>query len=117
MTPARRLRVGALLVLGAGHLLVSLFAVVPGYLSIDEATYHLMTKSQSETGGFEIWNGYRELPSPELLSASTAAHGPKLVGQPPVHTAAAFDLWVHALRRHVADRRGLGQRLVRLALQ
>ena len=29
-----------------------------------------------------------------------------LVGQPPVHPAAAFDLRVHALRRHVADRRG-----------
>ena len=84
MRPARRLRVGALLALAAGHLLASLFAVVPGYLSIDEATYHLMTKYLSETGGFEVWNGYRELPSPELVSASLVARGPRLVGRPPV---------------------------------
>lgn len=94
MTPARRLRVGALLVLAVGHLLISLFAVVPGYLSIDEATYHLMTKNQSETGGFEVWNGYRELPSPELISSSIAANGAKLVGRPPVlHAALAVPFY------------------------
>lgn len=84
MTPARRLRLGALLALAVGHLLVSLFAVVPGYLSIDEVTYHLMTKHQSEGRGLEVWNGYRELPSPELISASIVAHDGRLVGRPPV---------------------------------
>jgi 4-amino-4-deoxy-L-arabinose transferase-like glycosyltransferase len=81
--PARRLRLGALAALAAGHLGFSLFAVVPGYLSIDEATYHLMAKYQSETGGFEVWNGYRELPSPELISASITAHDGRLAGRPP----------------------------------
>ncbi len=69
--------------LAAGHLALSTFAVMPGYLSIDEATYHLMTKGLSESGGFEVWNGYRELPSPELVSASIAVDGPRLVGRPP----------------------------------
>ena len=54
MTPARRLRLGALLALAVGHLLVSLFAVVPGYLSIDEVTFHLMTKHLSEGRGLEV---------------------------------------------------------------
>ncbi len=94
MTSARRLRLGVLLVLAIGHLLASIFAVVPGYLSIDEATYHLMAKYQSETGGLEVWNGYRERPSPELISASIAAHGPRLVGRPPVlHTALAVPFY------------------------
>ncbi len=83
MTPARRLRLAALGVLAAAHLVLSLAAVVPGYLSIDEATYHLMTKYLAETGGLEVWNGYRELPSPELVSASLAVHGERLVGRPP----------------------------------
>jgi len=53
-----------------------------------------MAKNQSETGGFEIWNGYRELPSPELISASIAAHGPALVGRPPVlHPALAVPFY------------------------
>jgi hypothetical protein len=94
VTSARRLRIGALLILAIGHLLVSLFAVVPGHLSIDEVTYHLMAKYQSETGGFEVWNGYRELPSPELISAWTAAQGPKLVGRYPVlHPALAVPFY------------------------
>jgi len=48
------------------HILISIFTIIPGYLSIDEATYHVMAKNFSESGGFEIWNGYREYPSPEL---------------------------------------------------
>lgn len=94
MTPARRLRLGALGLLAAGHLLASIFAVVPGYLSIDEATYHLMAKHQAEGGGFEVWNGYRELPSPELLAASIVAHDGALAGRPPVlHPALAVPFY------------------------
>ena len=35
------------------HILISLFTIIPGYLSIDEITYHLMAKNFSESGGFE----------------------------------------------------------------
>jgi hypothetical protein len=67
---------------------------VPGYLSIDEATYHLMTKHQSEGRGLEVWNGYRELPSPELVSSSIVAHQGILVGRPPaIHPALAVPFY------------------------
>jgi len=65
------------------HILISLFTVIPGYLSIDEATYHVMAKNFSESGGFEIWNGYREYPSPELESKFIFAHKGRLVSQYP----------------------------------
>ena len=29
----------------------------PGYLSVDEGTYHLMAKNLADGYGFEIWNG------------------------------------------------------------
>ena len=94
MTSGRRLRLAALAAIAAGHLLLSVFAVVPGYLSIDEATYHLMTRDQSRTGGFEVWNGYRERPSPELISASIAAHDGALAGRPPpFHPALAVPFY------------------------
>ncbi len=82
--PAIRLRLAALAALAAAHLVVSLVAVTPGYLSIDEATYHLMAKNLAERGDLEVWNGYRELPSPELVAASIVAHDGRLVGRPPV---------------------------------
>ena len=65
------------------HILISLFTIVPGYLSIDEITYHMMAKNFSETGGFEIWNGYREYPSPELESKFIFARKGRLVSQYP----------------------------------
>ena len=36
------------------HILIALFTIVPGYLSIDEATYHMMAKNFSESGDFEM---------------------------------------------------------------
>ncbi|MBW2533408.1 MAG: hypothetical protein JRI55_18095 [Deltaproteobacteria bacterium] len=78
-----RWRVAVLGILGVAHVVVSLVAVVPGYLSVDEVTFHMMVKGLAETGTFEIWNGYREFPSPELASASIVAHDGRLVGQPP----------------------------------
>lgn len=67
----------------AAHILISIFTIVPGYLSIDEATYHMMTKNFSESGGFEIWNGYREYPSTELESIFIFARNGRLVSQYP----------------------------------
>ena len=66
------------LVLLALHVGVSLLGVVPGYLSIDEVTYHLMVKNLAEGRGLDIWNGYEEYPSPELLSAALVAHEGRL---------------------------------------
>lgn len=67
----------------AAHILISIFTIVPGYLSIDEATYHVMAKNFSESGGFEIWNGYREYPSTELESIFIFARNGRLVSQYP----------------------------------
>ncbi len=65
------------------YILISLLTIIPGYLSIDEVTYHMMTKNYSESGGFEIWNGYREYPSPELESKFIFARNGRLVSQYP----------------------------------
>jgi len=71
------------LLLAGIHLSVSFLTMVPGPLSIDEVTYHLMVKNFSDTGGLEIWNGYRECPSPELASASMVPVDGRLVPRPP----------------------------------
>ena len=67
------------------YLVISLATLIPGYLSIDEITYHLMAKNFSESGSFEIWNGYREYPSPELvpLHLAVAIRDGGLIPQPP----------------------------------
>ncbi len=65
------------------HLLISFFTIIPGYLSIDEVTYHLATKNFSESGGFEIRNGYQEYPSLELESAFITARKGRLVSRYP----------------------------------
>lgn len=83
MNAGNRLRVLLLILVGLVHLFVSLYAVIPGYLSVDEPTFHMMVKNLSESRGLEIWNGYREYPSPELASASIVAHNGRLVGIPP----------------------------------
>jgi hypothetical protein len=79
----RRASRALLALLLAAHLAVSLFLVVPGYLSIDEGTYHYMAENLAEGRPFEVWNGYRELPSPELVSASLVAVDGRLVALPP----------------------------------
>ncbi len=83
MSRATRLRLLVLALLAGGHLALSVLTPVPGYLSVDEATFHMMVKNFAERGDLEIWNGYREFPSPELVSASIVAHDGRLVGQPP----------------------------------
>jgi hypothetical protein len=97
MSGATRLRLLALALLTAGHLLLSVLTPVPGYLSVDEATYHMMVKNLAERGDLELWNGYRELPSPELASAMVSAHQGRLVSQYPyLHPALGvpfYKLW------------------------
>ena len=70
------------------HLLWTFARVVPGYFSVDEGTYHLMAKNFAERGDLEIWNGYRETPSPELRLGSVRIHDGRLVPMPPPFFAA-----------------------------
>lgn len=79
MTAAERTKILLLVFLGLVHVFVSVYGVIPGYLSRDEPTYHMMVKSYAEGRGFEIWNGYREFPSPELASAWLVPHNGRLV--------------------------------------
>jgi 4-amino-4-deoxy-L-arabinose transferase-like glycosyltransferase len=50
---------------------------------VDEGTYHLMAKNLADGYGFEIWNGYQEYPSRELISGSLVIAKDRLVAMPP----------------------------------
>ncbi len=51
-----------LIALAIIHALVSLYAVVPGYLLIDEAIYHWMQRDFLAMRSVELWNGYGRNP-------------------------------------------------------
>ena len=78
----RRLGV-ALLLVGFVQMVVALFAVRPGCISIDEVTYLAMERSFAAHGDFTIENGYTLSPSPELESAEIRAVDGRLVAQYP----------------------------------
>ncbi|MDQ7784795.1 MAG: hypothetical protein RDU20_18070 [Desulfomonilaceae bacterium] len=78
-----RIKTYVLLVLGFVHVVVTLFFIVPGYLLIDEVIYHWASKGFVQIGGFEIWNGYEEFPSPELYHKFTAPFKGRSVSQYP----------------------------------
>ena len=78
-----KLKIFALIVLAVAHLAASLWLVAPGYLSIDEAIYHLMLKNFAATRGFEIWTGYQEFPSWELAHQFLRVHFGRPVSQYP----------------------------------
>jgi len=78
-----KVKVLALLILAGAHVVASLWFVAPGYLSIDEALYHLMVKNFSSTGGLEIWTGYQEFPSGELAHQFLRVHFGRPVSQYP----------------------------------
>lgn len=65
------------------HILISLFTIVPGYLSIDEAIYHWMARDFSASRTFELWNGYREFPSVELVHHHFRIFGDHIVPATP----------------------------------
>ncbi len=62
-------RLKAALVVGLvlAHLAASWLAYEPGYLSIDELTYHKMAQAWVEQGTLFYQNGYEEFPSAELI--------------------------------------------------
>jgi 4-amino-4-deoxy-L-arabinose transferase-like glycosyltransferase len=83
MVSQEKFKIYSLFLIAVAHILISLFTIIPGYLSIDEVTYHMMAKNFSESGGLEIENGYREYPSPELESKFIFARNGRLVSQYP----------------------------------
>lgn len=87
-------KIALLGVLLAAHILISALFIVPSYLSIDETVYHLMAKNLSQTWGLEIWNGYREFPSPELSSRFLIPRDGRLVARYPyLFPVLAFPLY------------------------
>src|SRR5262250_743138 len=54
-----------------------------GPFTYDSGTYHMMVKTFVEGRGFRIWNGYDEMPSPELIVAQLRAPRGELFAQYP----------------------------------
>jgi 4-amino-4-deoxy-L-arabinose transferase-like glycosyltransferase len=77
-TRPQRIKIGVLVALAAVHTVVSLVGVIPGYVTIDEAYFHWMTKSFHDTGDLSLWNGYEEFPSPELIHPYVQLHRGRL---------------------------------------
>ncbi len=70
------------------QLTFTLFVTVPGHISVDEGTYHMMVKNFARSGTLGIWNGYEEFPSIELQAAGhLRSHDSRLVAQYPYLTA------------------------------
>ncbi len=65
------------------HFLLTFFYAAPGPLSVDEAIYHWMTRSFSERGSLDIWNGYEEFASPELHHKYIRVREGRLIPQYP----------------------------------
>jgi hypothetical protein len=80
---AIRIKIVLLGLLLSAHILISLLVTFPGYLSIDESLYHMMSKSYAATGGLEVWTGYREFPSWELSHEYIRVHFGRPVSQYP----------------------------------
>ena len=68
---------------GRGAFWSHVLYAAPGPLSVDEAIYHWMGKSFSDSGRLDVWNGYKECPSPELHHRYIRARGDKLFPQYP----------------------------------
>jgi hypothetical protein len=74
----RRVKILLLAVLVPIHIVVTLFTAVPGYLSQDDMFYHWMAESMAGRGSLDLWNGYGEFPSPELVHPAHTAHGSRI---------------------------------------
>ena len=90
------------------HLCITGLAIVPGYLLLDESIWHLTVKNFADSGRFDIWNGYQENPSPELIPGLTTIHNGRILSQYPyLYAIIAFPLfrvmgisglfWINAL--------------------
>jgi len=85
-----KLKVALLLLFGTITVLFALLGAQAGHLSVDEVTYHLMTRDLLRTGGFAILNGYQDFPSAEFVLPVTVVRGGQLISQyPPLYAAVA----------------------------
>ena len=66
------------------HLAFSFAFLSPGYLSVDEGTYHVMVNSLARHGSLAFSNGYEEFPSLELMTGSVRLHEGRLVPITPI---------------------------------
>ncbi|MCP4400869.1 MAG: glycosyltransferase family 39 protein [bacterium] len=57
--------------------------MIPGYLLLDEAIWHLTIKNFADSGTFTIWNGYQEYPSREFMPGLTVLHDGRILSQYP----------------------------------
>lgn len=78
-----KIKIGLLVALALVHVGITFWHAAPGPLSVDEAIYHWMAKSFSDSGSLDVWNGYAEFPSPELHHRYIRAQGDKLFPQYP----------------------------------
>ncbi len=89
----RRGEIGLVAALLAIHVAASA-ALVPGHLSVDECTYHLMAKGLADHGELRFRNGYEDYPSLELVPVSVVAHGDHLYPvTPPTHAVLAWPFY------------------------
>lgn len=80
---ASRVKIVVLAGLLIFHIIFSLFLVAPGYFTVDEGIYHLMSREFAASGGLTIWNGYEEIASRELVLLTLRVHNEGLVAQYP----------------------------------
>ena len=79
------------------HAAVTLALTKPGYLSIDEGIYHQMTQSFARSASLEVWNGYDELASEELVFMLHRPHDGRLLPQYPyLHPVLAAPFYMAA---------------------
>jgi len=87
-------KIGLILALGLLTVGFSIFGVAPGHLSVDEIAYHLMVRSLSASGGFEILNGYQDFASSAFVLPVTVVQSGQLVSQyPPFHSLLALPFY------------------------
>jgi hypothetical protein len=87
MNIAARVKRPGLLLLAAllgAHVVLSVATLSPGYLSVDEGTYHVMVQSLADHGSLAFSNGYEEFPSLELITGSVRVHEGRLVPVTPI---------------------------------
>jgi len=80
---AIKIKVCVLVLLGVVQLAATFFAVIPGYINVDEAIYHWMAKSFHQTGGLALRNGWDDAPARELAHRFIKVHNGKLYPQYP----------------------------------
>ncbi len=83
LTLSIKSKLALLALLAVAHFGLTFWYAAPGPLLSDEAIYHWMAKSFSDSGRLDVWNGYKEFPSPELAHKYLRVRSGKLFPQYP----------------------------------